>query len=146
MERKFQGPWVLAMTLLALSLQLVVPAILIMSVFIAFLALHRLSVQSEAQRSQFSRFFFASLSAYVFIVIGVFLFDQFLTWRMYSFDIDGNGIFSDSEGTNALFVYQDAVSDDLGRNLVPITSILIAPVAATIALFLEKALRKLKLR
>ena len=63
---------------------------------------------------------------YLLIIIGVFIYDVYLSYKVSTFDLDGDGFFTGEEWTPEYAKYSAKLVNDLGRNLVPITGFIIS--------------------
>ena len=58
---------------------------------------------------------------YLLIIISVLVYDVYLTYKVSTFDLDGDGFFTTEEWTPEYAKYSGKLVNDLGRNLAPIT-------------------------
>ena len=63
---------------------------------------------------------------YLLIIIGVLIYDLYLTYKVSTFDLDGDGFFTTEEWTPEYAKYSGKLVNDLGRNLAPITGFIIS--------------------
>jgi hypothetical protein len=61
------------------------------------------------------------ITLYLFIVVSVVLYDFYIEYKLSTFDLDGDGIFSAAESTIEQAIYMNIVTNDAGRNFAPIT-------------------------
>lgn len=122
----------------------VIPIICITSIFFALIAVSYIEHKRSIKYSKMSRFLAATIAAYGYIVLGVLLFDLLLTWKMYTYDTDGNYIFTSKEATNAQVIIQNAVINDLGRNMSPIWALIVAPISASLMLALDSIIESIQ--
>ena len=61
------------------------------------------------------------VTIYLFIIISVLVYDVYLTYKVSTFDLDGDGFFTTEESTPEYAKYSGKLVNDLGRNLAPIT-------------------------
>ena len=67
------------------------------------------------------------IAAYVLLISSVFAYDSYLKSRLYTFDLNGDGGFDDSEMTPAAQQAMDDFTHDTGRTFAPVFG---APVTA----------------
>ncbi|MFC0821067.1 hypothetical protein [Moraxella marmotae] len=78
------------------------------------------------------RFLLASFIAYVLIILTATLTDYHLQAVLQSYDLDGNGWFTDDEQTAEQEQAMRAVISDTGRRLAPITGLIFAPCGVAV--------------
>jgi len=83
------------------------------------------------------------LTVYILIVAAVLLFDLYLTWKLNTFDLDGNGMFTADESTKEQFFYQNLVINDLGRNFSFVWALLVSPLVSLTGFCLNWVFKKL---
>ena len=84
---------------------------------------------------------------YLLIIIGVFVYDAYLKYKVSTFDLDGDGFFTSEEWTPEYAKYSSRLVNDLGRNLAPITGFIISflnSILFFIILTLGKIIRRRK--
>lgn len=111
---------------------------LVASVFFSA-ALYRINFFKKRIANHFVNLF----AVYIFIIVAIFGFDLYLTWKLQSFDVDGNGIFTADESTEEQFFYQGLVISDLGRNFSIIWALFVSPFVVLSGFFLNWLLKKL---
>ncbi|THV16717.1 hypothetical protein [Rhizobium rhizophilum] len=71
--------------------------------------------------------------AYAVLVGFAFVTNAYLDWRVYAFDLNGDGMFTDDEATaEHVWLMREWISD-AGRNLAPFFAVVIAPIIVLIA-------------
>ena len=61
------------------------------------------------------------VTIYLFIIISVLVYDIYLTYKVSTFDLDGDGFFTTEESTPEYAKYSGRLVNDVGRNFAPIT-------------------------
>lgn len=115
----------------------IVPLICLASVFFAYLIISHWERRESKSLKTFKKIFIGYVASYIFLVVGIQLFNWFLNWRLYSYDLDGNLMFSDREATEAQITYQRSVIQDLGRNLSPVWGLIFSLLASFLAVMLN---------
>ena len=78
---------------------------------------------------------------YMLIVLSVFIYDAYLSYKLQSFDLDQDGIFSNDELTPEASEYLSIWVNDLGRNLAPYTGFIFTFIYTIICLVVIKLYR-----
>ncbi|WP_320199250.1 hypothetical protein RMR16_003010 [Agrobacterium sp. rho-13.3] len=82
--------------------------------------------------SFWKRFFAGYAAYYVTFVLIVHIIDRYITYRVYTFDHDGDQVFQDHELVGELGFFWDAMILDAGRNFAPFTGIIYGVIIACI--------------
>lgn len=69
---------------------------------------------------------------YLMLVVSVFIYNQFIEYRLYQFDINGDSIFSKEEQTYEQMRYMEMWTNSLGRSLIYFTGIIYSLVSTFI--------------
>ena len=89
------------------------------------------------------------VTIYLFIIISVLVYDVYLTYKVSTFDLDGDGFFTTEESTPEYAKYSGKLVNDLGRNLAPITGFITSflySILFFIVLTLGKIIKRKKTR
>ena len=100
-------------------------------------------------RSAFPRLFTKRYVLYVvnFLVLfallntGTLLYDKYLDYKLAQFDINHDSVFSLQEQTPEQQYYMTSSINDVGRNFIPITGLLISLGSTILLFFVDKLLR-----
>ena len=78
------------------------------------------------------------LVIYVVLVVGVIVYDHYLDYKLATFDLNNDTVFSHDEQTLEQQKYQDLVTNDLGRNLIPISGLFVSFVTTLLVFISSK--------
>lgn len=62
--------------------------------------------------------------AYVAIVLGVWVMEHYIDWRLHTFDLDGDGVFGDSEQIGEFEYFFEISAKDTARTFIPFTAVI----------------------
>ncbi|RBO85920.1 hypothetical protein [Marinomonas aquiplantarum] len=89
--------------------------------------------------------FFISFFLFYLPIFGI---EKYFEWKLDTFDLNGDGIFSDSESTDEQYFYQRVYLDELGRTTDRISyfisSVVVSLFALAVCLLLKKGLAWIK--
>ncbi|MBD8685566.1 MULTISPECIES: hypothetical protein [unclassified Rhizobium] len=80
-------------------------------------------------RRKWTSFLWIWLVSYVYIVTSVLLIDEYVSWRLNTFDLDGSQSFTDEELMGEAGKWYDAMVRDTARTVIPITGVIFATIA-----------------
>ena len=81
---------------------------------------------------------------YLLVVVSVFIYDFYLEYKVSTFDLDGDGFFSNRESTPEYLEYSSRLTNDVGRNFAPITGFVFAFLWTAFFYLLLKVIRFIK--
>lgn len=86
-----------------------------------------------------AKFLAGYVAYYAIAVIGILTVDRYITYRVNSFDRDGDKVFQSYELVGDLGFFWELMIRDTGRNVAPITHLFLAFIGAGIAYLLAYA-------
>ena len=126
------------MKIIGVILSSVIPLILLSSVLCVLITVWFWERKRNVKLGLVKKFLVGTFVAYLYILLGIVLFDIFLTWKLSTYDLDGNNIFSPYESTENQAIFSRWVVHDTGRNFSPIWAAVYAPCASLLMLIVTK--------
>ncbi|MBB4954497.1 hypothetical protein H4S14_002974 [Agrobacterium vitis] len=80
-------------------------------------------------------------AAYITLVLIVYAINYYIAYRVDTFDLDGNGIFTPNESVGDFTFYYNTMFSGSGRTMIPLTGLIGAFVAAVAGFVIGSALR-----
>jgi len=79
---------------------------------------------------------------YLLIVMSVYVYDFYLQYKVSTFDLNGDGVISNTESIPEYLEYSSRLTNDVGRNFAPITGFIFA-FSCSVFFYLLLRLRKM---
>ena len=91
--------------------------------------------KSAEKRTEGRLYAYNAVIIYATLIIGIFIYDKYLEYRLNQFDLDGDLIFSPAEQTVEQKYFFDLVTNDGERRIIPIAGLIYTAISA-IGMFL----------